>query len=151
MTNLVSTFLWTYLDVFIMLVSVALSYKLKLISKKVDKLRISKVSNILIWKRVREDYIRVCKLSEMVNDKIAPFIIISFSTNLYFVLVQLFSSLRTMEYTLERIYLYISFGLLILRIVCVCIFGGNVFDRYKELLPILNECSSNIYNTEVCN
>lgn len=44
MINLVGTFMWTYLDVFIMLVSVALSFKLKLITRRVNKLRTLKVN-----------------------------------------------------------------------------------------------------------
>lgn len=54
-----------------------------------------------------------------------------------------------MEELLEKVYFYFSFGLLIGRTVCVCLFGAAINDECKKPLPHLHTVSSNVYNTEV--
>lgn len=54
-----------------------------------------------------------------------------------------------MRNDLERIYFYWSFGLLIIRTVCLCLFGAKVNDESTKPMLVLNSVSSDIYNLEV--
>ncbi|KAF2896731.1 hypothetical protein ILUMI_09438, partial [Ignelater luminosus] len=56
--------------------------------------------------------------------------------------------LREMPNALEKVYFFLSFGLLILRTICVSIYGAWIYDESKEPLAILNSVSSETYNIE---
>lgn len=54
-----------------------------------------------------------------------------------------------MESALEKLYFYISFGLLLLRVTCVCIFGSNVHVEWENISYALQSVQSAAYNIEV--
>lgn len=56
-----------------------------------------------------------------------------------------------MRNNLERIYFYWSFGFLIVRTVCLCLFGGKVNDESTQPMLVLNSVSSDVYNLEASN
>lgn len=54
-----------------------------------------------------------------------------------------------MEDTLDKIYFYFSFGFLIIRTVCVSLYGAWIHDESQKPLPLLNSVSSDVYSVEV--
>lgn len=55
-----------------------------------------------------------------------------------------------MRNDLERVYFFFSFGFLILRTVCVSLYGAWINDESKKPIAILNSVPSFVYNLEVC-
>ncbi|KAF7272884.1 hypothetical protein GWI33_014362 [Rhynchophorus ferrugineus] len=143
------TFMWTFLDVFIIVVSTCFHFRLKQISKKLHSLSRLQVLDQKVWRSVREDYVRLSKLCDVINKRLCWFIIISYLTNIYHILSQLFSSLKPMDDTFQKVYFYISFFLLILRVTLVCFFGGCIYDEHNEIVKVLTSVPSSVYNVEV--
>lgn len=54
-----------------------------------------------------------------------------------------------MRNDLERVYFFFSFGFLILRTVCVSLYGAWINDESKKPIAILNSVPSFVYNLEV--
>ncbi|XP_050306849.1 gustatory receptor for sugar taste 64f-like [Anthonomus grandis grandis] len=147
--NIQKTFIWTYLDVFIIIVSVCFNFRLKQVSKRLYYISKIEVTDENIWRTVREDYVKLTKLCESINNHLCWFVLISYSTNIYHILSQLFSSLRPIEDIFSKVYFYVSFFLLILRVTSVCVFGGSIFDQHEEITRIMTTVPSAAYNIEV--
>ncbi|KAF5297014.1 hypothetical protein FQA39_LY12228 [Lamprigera yunnana] len=145
----VSTFSWTYIDLFIMLMSTSLALRFRQVADRVDKYSEENVSNEDLWKILREDYSRLSQLCKNLNDCLSNFVILSFASNIFFILVQLFHTLKGIEDPLGKVYFYFSFGFLLARTVCVCLYGAWINDESKRPLLTLSTVSSNIYNIEV--
>ncbi|RZC32944.1 Trehalose recp domain containing protein [Asbolus verrucosus] len=107
-----STFSWTYVDVFIILISTAFVSRLKQLTNKVRILLKAKTKNPRVWKIIREEHYRLLKLCALLDDKLAYIILLSFATNLYFILVQWFGCMEHINSTVKKIYYILSFGLL---------------------------------------
>ncbi|XP_050518348.1 gustatory receptor 5a for trehalose [Diabrotica virgifera virgifera] len=147
--NLQRTFYWSYTDVFIMLMGSVLTYRLKQLSQKIKETTKVRVNDMVVWKTLRKDYIRISELCFVVNEKLSGIIICCFLMDLYFVLIQLYGSLRNMESVIEKVYFFLSFGLVLLRIFCMCIFGGAVYEEWKNIKFHLSTVDATAYNAEV--
>ncbi|KAK4877869.1 hypothetical protein RN001_010375 [Aquatica leii] len=146
-----STFSWTYIDLFIILLSTSLAVRFKQVAKRVETYVNSKVlvSDIVLWRNVREDYNRLGKLCKALNDALSYIVLLSFGSNLFFILVQFFHSLRPIGGTFNKIYFFYSFGFLIGRTICVSLYGAWIHDESQKPLPLLNSVSSSVYNVEI--
>ncbi|KAJ8940986.1 hypothetical protein NQ318_011720 [Aromia moschata] len=164
--NLQRTFNWNYADVFIILIGWSYTFRLRQISERLKFLtrfkmilwdailhavekEFSKMNNASAFRNIRRDYVKLIELGETINKRLSFIIILCFSLNIYFILVQLFNSLGTSDNTLEKVYFYISFGLIVIRISCTCILGGEVFEEWKKIGTTLFSVQSSAYNTEV--
>jgi hypothetical protein len=102
------------------------------------------------WGSVNEDYNRLCNFCAFLDDKISYLILVSFFTNFYFIIFQVFDSLSLHRATpLEIIYYFISLGLLILRMATICVYGSWINEESKISLDLLLSTSHEIYNKEV--
>lgn len=50
----------------------------------------------------------------------------------------------------ESIYFFYSFGFVIMRVVCVSIFGAFINEESQSGLPYLTSLPTEYYNEEVC-
>ncbi|KAJ8977433.1 hypothetical protein NQ317_009686, partial [Molorchus minor] len=144
--NLQKSFTWNYPDIFIMAVGWCLTFRLRQISNRLDRLRNLKVNDVITFRSTRMDFIRLTKLCDMINRKLSLIIFISVSSNLYFLLVQLFNSLGEINNAAEKIYFYTSLGLLLARTSCICFFGGQVYEEWMNICTTLFSIQSPAYN-----
>lgn len=91
--DVVSTFIWNFMDLFVMLVSVGLSTNFKQLNGFLFKLK-GKQTNEEYWKTHRNNYRNLSKLCSMVDDSIGVITMISFSSHIYFICVQLLNTLK---------------------------------------------------------
>lgn len=119
----------------------------------------------IYWMSVREDFNRLCKLCRRLDSQISYVILTSFGNNIFFILVQLYKSLkyyvdenltvplmfycRRRETVLESVYFFFSFGLLLARTVAVCLYAASVNDESKKPLRYMYTVPSSMYNEEV--
>ena len=99
------------MDLFIIIVSLALSARFKQVVVRIRALTKEKVKrrhskyveanllllkeeNVDVWCRVREDYTRLAILCENVDDTISTIMLVSFGNNIFVVLVQLYYSIE---------------------------------------------------------
>ncbi|KAJ8977420.1 hypothetical protein NQ317_009673, partial [Molorchus minor] len=99
--------------------------------------------------QIREDYNKMANICNIWNDLFANLVIISYASNLSFILIQLFNSLRHMETVIERVYFFYSFGMVIMRTVVVSICAASVNQESKRFLPLLNSAPSDVYCVEI--
>ncbi|XP_066149864.1 gustatory receptor for sugar taste 64a-like [Euwallacea fornicatus] len=144
------TFLWSQIDVFIVAISICMQYKLRQVSMRLKHLSRTRECNELIWRFIRQDYVKLTHLCSIINQKLSCFILISFFNNCYHVLSQLFNSLRpSINDMVHKAYFWLSFLLLILRIASVCLFGGAIYEEKEEIIRTLLTDPSISYNVEV--
>ncbi|CAH1369045.1 unnamed protein product, partial [Tenebrio molitor] len=144
-----TTFSWTYIDVFIILMSTAFVFRLKQFVTKLELLLRAQTKNPRFWKKMREEHYRLCKLCSLLDNKLSYIVLVSYGTNLYFILIQLFGSVRQLKSTLKKVYYFISFGFLITRLVSVSFYGSWINEESKKILPLLFSVPSSVYNAEV--
>lgn len=91
--NLTCTFIWTYMDIFVILVSLGISSKFKQLNEYMSKTRGTQQPESY-WIEQRTNYQSICTLCENVDDAMGVITLISFSNNLYFICIQLLNSLK---------------------------------------------------------
>ncbi|XP_049822390.1 gustatory receptor 5a for trehalose-like [Aethina tumida] len=143
------TFSWTFVHVFLIIMCKAMTNVLKQVTEKIKNAAKAEIEAEHVWRTLREDYNRVSRLCRVMNNKLDLLVLFSFSTNLIFILLQLFNSLRPMKNNLERVYFYYSFAFVILRAVFVCLYGAEIYEEGRRPLEVLNKVSDKIYNQEI--
>ncbi|CAH1965783.1 unnamed protein product [Acanthoscelides obtectus] len=148
LTNLQRTFLWSYADVFVMLVGSAVTFRVNQFCRKVQTLSQKQINDKQAWQSVRNDYSKLFKLCQTTNRHLSNTIIVSFLFNLYFILIQLFSSLKQTADVVKKAYFLLSVLFISIRIACICVFGGNVYEEWANIGCYLNSIPSEAYNAE---
>ncbi|XP_047521450.1 gustatory receptor 5a for trehalose-like [Pieris napi] len=92
--NLQATFMWTFLDVFIMCVGMYLSNLFRDINKIIS---VQVAQNSVEWSSIRQHYSQVMKLLKQANKNLSFLILLSFFTNIYYVCLQMY-------YSIHRVY-----------------------------------------------
>lgn len=91
--NLTCTFIWTYMDIFVILVSLGISSKFKQLNDHMFRTKGTQQPESY-WIEQRTNYQNICTLCENVDDALGVITLISFSNNLYFICIQLLNSLK---------------------------------------------------------
>ncbi|XP_075162535.1 gustatory receptor 5a for trehalose-like [Haematobia irritans] len=146
--NVLMTFGWTYMDVFVLIIGIGLSSMFKRIRTHLEYFKGQSMPESF-WCQVRQQYILVCDLIEEVDEAVSGITFLSFANNLYFVCIQLLKSINTMPSVAHAIYFYFSLLFLLARTLAVCLYLAEVNERSRELLPILKQIPSTAYNNEV--
>ncbi|XP_017784287.1 PREDICTED: uncharacterized protein LOC108567973 [Nicrophorus vespilloides] len=144
-----SAIAWSYVDLIIMILSSALALRFKQITDKLEVMAESKIIYERSWKILREDYNKLCRLCKCLDNAISYVVLMSFGSNLFFILIQLFNSLRPMKTNLDKFYFFFSFGFLIMRTIFVSIYAASVNDESKKPISILSSVPSHVYNLEI--
>ncbi|KAH8297548.1 hypothetical protein KR054_002775 [Drosophila jambulina] len=134
--NVYSTFIWNYMDMFVMIVSIGLAAKFRQLN---DDLRNFKGMNMAptYWSERRIQYRNICILCDKMDDAISLITMVSFSNNLYFICVQLLRSLNTMPSVAHAVYFYFSLIFLIGRTLAVSLYSASVHDESRLTLRYL--------------
>ncbi|KAG4070182.1 hypothetical protein HA402_003872 [Bradysia odoriphaga] len=146
--NLLSTFLWTYMDLFIMVVSVGLSTQFRKINRHLMKFKGQEMTENL-WTQHRQAYRKLCTLCELVDNDISKITLVSFSNNLYFICVQLLWSLNPMPNITVALYFWFSFIFLVSRTLAVTLYSAEINDQSKEPLKVIRNVSREAWCLEI--
>ncbi|KAE8744514.1 Gustatory receptor 31 [Frankliniella occidentalis] len=149
LVNAIGTFMWNYNDMFVMLISVAIAQKFKLLNTKLYELP-KKDKTREFWKEVRETYNSLSLLTREVDQILSVQILFSFMNNLYFICIQLLHTVKHEDNSIAKnIYFVFSFGLLLLRTACVSLCAASINDESKQVRKFLYSVSSRTYCEEV--
>ncbi|XP_056631520.1 gustatory receptor for sugar taste 64e-like [Diorhabda sublineata] len=146
--NTHSTLTSTFNDLFIILLSISLALRFKQVTQRLEK-NVSKFESEEFWIEIREDYDRLSTLCKELDENISYIILLSYSINSFFLLIQLYESLEAVSGLVGRIYFITSFVHQIFRIVSVSLYAAWINDESLEPMNILNSVPSHAYNTEV--
>ncbi|XP_046734696.1 gustatory receptor for sugar taste 64f-like [Diprion similis] len=146
--NIISTFAWNFMDLFLMLVSFALASRFRQMNDHLYAIR-SKAMPDWWWAQAREDYNRLANLTRRVDSNISDIVLLSFATNLYFICIQLLNSLKPRLGTPQTLYTSFSFGFLLARTAAVSLYAAAVNDESLRPSPVLYSVSTTSYSIEV--
>lgn len=90
--NIISTFTWSFMDLFIITVALGLSNMLRRLNGFLLRQDVFDKEEAF-WAEQRKSYRKVCDLIAKVDDTISTLTLISFSNNLFFICLQLLNSL----------------------------------------------------------
>ncbi|KAG5891340.1 hypothetical protein JTB14_034408 [Gonioctena quinquepunctata] len=142
-------FVWNYGDVLIMLMGESLRYKLKQVSDRTESMVRRQAMGRIAWKTIRKDFLSIVPLFDRVNQRLSLLIIVCFCSNLYSVLMQMFRCLMPIDHSIHKAYIYISFGLVLIRITCVILLGSGPNEEWRKIKMVLSLVSSVGYNSEI--
>ncbi|XP_031638769.1 gustatory receptor for sugar taste 64f-like [Contarinia nasturtii] len=145
--SLISTFLWNFLDVFIVVISIGLTMHFKLFNHDLNRANGMHMPK-QFWIDRRAQYRRLCDLVNVVDKRIAHIILLSFSNNLFFICKQLFQSLRPLPTYLLMIYFWFSLIFLIMRAFVVSFCAACINDESKKPLKVLCAVPPYSWNNE---
>ncbi|KAH8386167.1 hypothetical protein KR200_002103 [Drosophila serrata] len=152
--NVYSTFIWNYMDLFVMIVSIGLASKFRQLNDdlrnfkgmvtRIDSYYYYPKNNDYLqnmpptyWSERRIQYRNICILCDKMDDAISLITMVSFSNNLYFICVQLLRSLNTMPSVAHAVYFYFSLIFLIGRTLAVSLYSSSVHDESRLTLRYL--------------
>ncbi|XP_055605235.1 gustatory receptor for sugar taste 64a-like [Uranotaenia lowii] len=138
--SLALTLFWNYLDVFIILSSLAIATRFEQINTHLESMLTG--DNVLtpnepFWVRIRNHYVVVCELLDEVNRVISWIMLISCATNLYFICLQILNVSQKLRYVMNDIYYWFSLLFLIARTVTMFLSAAHIHETAKKPLDIV--------------
>ncbi|XP_043525138.1 gustatory receptor for sugar taste 64f-like isoform X3 [Frieseomelitta varia] len=146
--NILSTFSWNFVDLFLILISIALTAQFRQLNSRLNSIR-GKAMPEWWWAEARSDYNHLATLTRQLDSRISIMVLLSFATDLYFICIQLLFSFNPMRNAIEKIYFCFSFGFLLARTTMVSLFAATIHDESLLPAPILYSVSANSFCTEV--
>ncbi|XP_014604668.1 PREDICTED: gustatory receptor for sugar taste 64f-like [Polistes canadensis] len=145
--NILSTFSWNFVDLFLILVSMALADQFQQLNSRLNSVK-GKTMPDWWWAEARNDYNHLAGLTRRVDSHISTIVFLSFATDLYFICIQLLFSFNLQRSHIQKIYFCFSFGFLLTRTTAVSLYAASVHDESRLPAPILYSVSSASYSTE---
>ena len=141
-------FIWSFMDVFIIVVSIGLGQRFEQIGRRMQKVKGQQVRDSF-WAELRYDYVQLSDFLLFVDDFLAYTVLISCFSNIYFITVQLFNSFSP-KYLLEtRIYFWWSLIYLISRTITMIYHSSCVNISSKKPLKVLRATPTTSYTLNV--
>ncbi|XP_043276376.1 gustatory receptor for sugar taste 64e-like isoform X2 [Venturia canescens] len=147
-SNLLSTFSWNFMDLFLILISTALVDQFRQLNNRLYSIR-EKAMPEWWWAEARTDYNRLASLTRQVDTYISGIVVLSFGTNLWFICIQLLNSFNPFPSIMTTIYFCFSFGFLLTRASTISLCAAAVHDESLLPAPILYSVSASSYSNEV--
>ncbi|XP_054270465.1 gustatory receptor for sugar taste 64f-like [Macrosteles quadrilineatus] len=147
--SLSGTFIWNFIDLFIMLVSSALAAQFNVLNRALRAIR-GKILTQLEWREYREMYASLTHLVKLVDHHINRIIVLSVTNNVYFICAQLITEIDSgqSDYKSQLFYVY-SVLFLVGRTTAVVILAAAIHDESRLVAPELFLCPPESYCTEV--
>nr|ALV87610.1 gustatory receptor 1 [Drosicha corpulenta] len=136
------------MDLFVIVLSIAMSERYKQLNMLLKSVE-GRAMPISFWKKVRETYNELSRLTKTLDDLISPIVLLSFANNLYFICLQLLNSLKPMNSIWHAIYFVYSFSYLVLRMTAVSLYAAAIYEQSKATKSVLFSVPSDNYCIEV--
>ncbi|KAH8329872.1 hypothetical protein KR067_006110, partial [Drosophila pandora] len=143
--NVLLTFGWSYMDIFLMIIGMGLSEMLARLNRSLKRhVRHPMPEEYWTWSRTL--YRSIVEIIREVDDAISGIMLISFGSNLYFICLQLLKSINTMPSSAHAVYFYFSLCFLLSRSSMVLLLVSTINDRAREPLQLLRLIPSEAYH-----
>ncbi|XP_069678711.1 gustatory receptor for sugar taste 64f-like [Periplaneta americana] len=146
--NIFASFYWNFIDLFVAIVSIALSSRFSMLNKHLASAS-GKLRPELFWKAAREDYNRLSGLTKLLDSCVSGMVLLSFATNMIFICQQLYNTLRRSVSTTKLIYFFVSFGYMLFRTMLVSICAADIYEESRAARTFLYSVPSESYKLEV--
>ncbi|EDX00826.2 uncharacterized protein Dyak_GE16640 [Drosophila yakuba] len=127
------TFLWNFLDFFIVMTSVGLAQRFQQFAARVGALEGRQVPEAL-WYDIRRDHIRLCELASLVEESMSCIVFVSCANNVYVICNQALAIFTKLRHPINYIYFWYSLLFLLARTSLVFMTASRIHDA--SLLPL---------------
>ncbi|XP_020716138.1 gustatory receptor for sugar taste 64b [Ceratitis capitata] len=146
--NLTLAYPRSFTDAFIICVSVGLAARFHQLYLRIEAVH-NKALPTLFWTEVREHFLELLHLMRLLNDNIAPLILLACSNNMYFICFQLFNSFQNIGVDLIAVFAFwYSLFFAIFRTILTLLTASSVNDYSKKILLTLRSVPSTSWCTE---
>lgn len=142
-------FTWNYLDLLIVVISLGLSTRFNQINHRLRSNDYNGIMTDQYWLSIRLHYIELVELLNRVDHEISLVILLSCSSNLFYICYQVYNSFSELPLLVSKIYFWFSIGFLIGRTLCVIFFASGINEASKRPLAILRDLPTSSYGIEV--
>lgn len=146
--NFIATYTWNFADLFIILVSLALTERFHLFNQYLASFR-GKVLPGSFWAQIREEYNSLSHLTRTLDSYISKIVLVSFGSNLYFICRQLLNSLSPLGGIINTAYFCWSFGFVLFRTVALSLYAASIYDESLRPKRVLYDVPPESYRLEV--
>ncbi|XP_018783856.1 PREDICTED: gustatory receptor for sugar taste 64a [Bactrocera latifrons] len=146
--NFVCTFVWNYMDLFIMMVGKGIAYRFEQMKMRINNLLNKEVPES-IFMEIRDHYVKLLELLEYVDEDLSGIILLSCANNLYFVCYQLLNIFNKLRWPINYVYFWFSLLFLIGRTAFVFLTAASINDEAKDALGVLRRVSAKTWCVEV--
>uniref|UniRef100_A0A182WQV6 Gustatory receptor n=1 Tax=Anopheles minimus TaxID=112268 RepID=A0A182WQV6_9DIPT len=140
--NVICNFIWSYVDLFVIVISMGLSHSFRRINAYLFLHKREKMSE-QFWGEQRQKYRNVCDLVTTVDDHISAITMLSISNNLFFICVQILNSMNSRPTLVHTVYFWFNLIILIGRTLAVAMFAAEVNDESKRPIEVLRTIPRN--------
>ncbi|XP_067648195.1 gustatory receptor for sugar taste 64a-like isoform X2 [Eurosta solidaginis] len=145
--NFFCTFVWNFMDIFIMMVGKGIAYRFEQIKMRINKL-LDKIPEA-VFMDIRDHYIKLIELLEYVDEDLSGIILLSCANNLYFVCYQLLNIFNKLRWPINYVYFWFSLLFLIGRTAFVFLTAASINDEAKDALNVLRRVPATTWCVEV--
>ncbi|KAF7995274.1 hypothetical protein HCN44_004746 [Aphidius gifuensis] len=147
--NEVSTIIWNFTDIFIVIVATGLAERYNHLNESVINSLGKRGYDAINWHQCRKKYALLSSLVKETDNALSPLILLSYFTNLYFIFIQLFNGIfiNTNE-DLAYVYYFMSFILVVGRTLAVTLSAARIHNQSTIILPKIYCCLSRTLETD---
>uniref|UniRef100_A0A1I8MAU3 Gustatory receptor n=1 Tax=Musca domestica TaxID=7370 RepID=A0A1I8MAU3_MUSDO len=146
--NILSTFAWSFNDVFVMCLCVSMTAKFRQLNDYMAKYS-KKPTTRSFWIERRKTYRMLCHLCEAVDDTIAVATLLCLTNNLYFICNKILKSLQKKPSIAHTLYFWYSLIFVIFRTFLFALFAAAVHDESKRPLVIFRNVKREYWCSEL--
>ncbi|XP_058817462.1 uncharacterized protein LOC131680768 [Topomyia yanbarensis] len=129
-------FAWSFMDLFITLISLSLSKRFEQFYSRIEHLK-GKSMPDSFWTEIRQDYTRLSNLVGYMDGVLSPMIMVTCGSDLFFITYQLYMSVQINASPLSTSYYRISLMFLILRTLVMLLASSHIYVASRKPLNIL--------------
>ncbi|XP_016994153.3 gustatory receptor for sugar taste 61a [Drosophila takahashii] len=127
------TFLWNFMDIFIVITSIGLAQRFQQFADRVGALEGRHVPDAL-WYDIRRDHIRLCELTSLVDASMSNIVFVSCANNVYVICNQALAIFTKLRSPINYVYFWYSLIFLLARTSLVFMTASKIHDA--SLLPL---------------
>ncbi|CAO1404050.1 unnamed protein product [Diamesa tonsa] len=148
--NVLLTFTWNFVDLFIILISIALCTRFNQLSARIIQAR-GKYLKANFWKEIRIHYFMLCDLVDEVDQHISIMIFLTTGHNLLAICVRIFETFvgDGLFHLIDKINFWYSSGFFLCRSLIVLFFAASVNDSAKAPRELLRAAPTKKWGTDL--
>ncbi|KAL9700353.1 hypothetical protein quinque_003794 [Culex quinquefasciatus] len=138
------TFVWNFVDLFIMLVSIGISARFDQLRDRVfERMNSRTPTTEHFWEQIRILYVALCELAGTINRAISKLVFVSYANDTYFICLQIMNASQEQPSAVNKVYFCYSFVYLLLRTFLMFWYSSEVqhasHATYRLILRVPNE------------
>ncbi|XP_058448774.1 uncharacterized protein LOC131428748 [Malaya genurostris] len=139
---------WTFMDLFVTLVSLSLSTRFEQFYARIEHLK-GKPMPDLFWAEVRQDYTRLSNLVAHMDGVLSPMILVTCCSDIFFITYQFYMSVQLDASPSSTFYYRISLAFLVLKTLVMLLASSHIYVASRKPLTVLRAVPLDSWTTNV--